>query len=125
MEKKKCEICGQMKPLGDFSKSYKHRCKACVAEAARNDRKNQKEHEHHLAEALNKVPIVPSQEALATDHPNSRYVIAAHALQGILANGSIMSLLMAKSGSKLYESVAVEALHFTDALMAKLEDKKS
>ncbi|MBD5195438.1 MAG: hypothetical protein HDS87_06930 [Bacteroidales bacterium] len=125
MEKKKCEICGQMKPLGDFSKSYKHRCKACVAELVRNNRKNQKEYVHHLAEALNKAPVVRSQEALATDHTNSRYVIATHALQGILACGPIMSHLMAKSGSKLYERVAAEALHFTDALMAKLEDKKS
>ncbi|MBD5204988.1 MAG: hypothetical protein HDS84_01225 [Bacteroidales bacterium] len=125
MEKKKCEICGQMKPLGDFSKSYKHRCKACVAEAARSYRKNQKVNEHHLGEALNKAPIVPLQEVRATDHTNSRYVIATHALQGILACGPIMSHLMAKSGSKLYERVAAEALHFTDALMEKLEDKKS
>lgn len=114
-----------MKPLGDFSKSYKHRCKACVAELVRDKRKNQKEYEHHLAEALNKAPIVPSQEALATDNPNSRYVIAAHALQGILACGTIMSHLIAKSGGRLYERVAAEALHFTDALMEKLEDKKS
>lgn len=39
MEKtKKCEICGEVKPITDFSKSYKHRCKACVAEMTRNSR---------------------------------------------------------------------------------------
>lgn len=38
MEKKKCEICGQMLPQEDFSKSYKNRCRVCVAEMARDRR---------------------------------------------------------------------------------------
>ena len=29
---KRCEICGEIKPLSEFSKSYKNRCKKCVAE---------------------------------------------------------------------------------------------
>lgn len=29
---KRCEVCGEEKPLSEFSKSYKHRCKKCVAE---------------------------------------------------------------------------------------------
>ncbi|MCM1075986.1 MAG: hypothetical protein NC411_01335 [Bacteroides sp.] len=28
---KKCEVCGARKPLADFSKSYRNRCKSCVA----------------------------------------------------------------------------------------------
>lgn len=32
MQKKKCEICGEMVPQCDMSKSYKHRCKKCVAD---------------------------------------------------------------------------------------------
>lgn len=35
---KTCEICKASKPLSDFSKSYKNRCKACVAELAREKR---------------------------------------------------------------------------------------
>lgn len=35
---RKCEICGRPTAEGDFSKSYKHRCKECVAEATRKDR---------------------------------------------------------------------------------------
>lgn len=34
-EQKNCEVCGEMKPLDDFSKSYPNRCKKCVAEQTR------------------------------------------------------------------------------------------
>jgi hypothetical protein len=37
-EIKKCEICGKMKATSEMSKSYKHRCKACVAEMVRSKR---------------------------------------------------------------------------------------
>lgn len=39
---KKCEICGQELPNSEFSKSYRNRCKACVAEQVREQRKNGK-----------------------------------------------------------------------------------
>lgn len=35
---KKCEVCGEIKPVEDFSKSYRNRCKPCVAEMRRNSR---------------------------------------------------------------------------------------
>ncbi len=35
---KKCEICGEIKPIADFSKSYRNRCKQCVAEMSRKSR---------------------------------------------------------------------------------------
>lgn len=35
---KTCEICKTSKPLSDFSKSYKNRCKVCVAELTRQKR---------------------------------------------------------------------------------------
>lgn len=35
---KRCEVCGKIKPIGDFSKSYRNRCKECVAEHTRNMR---------------------------------------------------------------------------------------
>lgn len=40
MEKeiKKCETCGKMKTKSEMLKSYKHRCKACVAEMVRSKR---------------------------------------------------------------------------------------
>lgn len=48
MEKRKCEICGEMKPQNEFSKSYKHRCKSCVAAAARNERQQYKNREREI-----------------------------------------------------------------------------
>lgn len=38
---KKCEVCGEIKPIQDFSKAYKNRCKACVAAEARMHRASQ------------------------------------------------------------------------------------
>lgn len=38
METKKCEICGEIKPQSEFSKSYRNRCRACVAEQTRKTR---------------------------------------------------------------------------------------
>lgn len=38
METKKCEVCGQTLPLSAFSKSYKGRCKECVAKQTREKR---------------------------------------------------------------------------------------
>ena len=35
---KKCEVCGHEKHISEFSKSYRNRCKACVAEHTREVR---------------------------------------------------------------------------------------
>lgn len=35
METMKCEVCGKELPITKFSKSYKHRCRECVAERTR------------------------------------------------------------------------------------------
>lgn len=43
MQKKKCEICGEMVPQSDMSKSYKHRCKKCVADMIRANRHAEKQ----------------------------------------------------------------------------------
>lgn len=39
---RQCEICGKYKPSNEFSKSYPHRCKPCVAEQTRLSRKEKK-----------------------------------------------------------------------------------
>ena len=38
METKKCEICGRELPISEFSKSYKNRCRECVAQMMREKR---------------------------------------------------------------------------------------
>lgn len=42
MKKVKCEICGEYVPQSDMSKSYRHRCKKCVAELTRQSRHDAK-----------------------------------------------------------------------------------
>lgn len=42
METKKCEICGRELPVSDFSKSYKNRCRECVAAHTREVRHKEK-----------------------------------------------------------------------------------
>ena len=39
---KKCEVCGRLLPESEFSKSYKHRCKRCVAKMTKEKRDNAK-----------------------------------------------------------------------------------
>lgn len=38
METKICEICGRELPISDFSKSYRNRCRECVAKLTREKR---------------------------------------------------------------------------------------
>lgn len=38
METKKCEICGRELLISEFSKSYKNRCRECVAQMTREKR---------------------------------------------------------------------------------------
>ena len=42
MKKVQCEICGEYVPQSDMSKSYRHRCKKCVAELTRQSRHDAK-----------------------------------------------------------------------------------
>lgn len=42
-EYKKCEVCGETKPVGDFSKSYPRQCKECVAQHMREVRRAARE----------------------------------------------------------------------------------
>ena len=49
---KKCEICGARKPVADFSKSYKNRCKACVAAEARMHRESARDEENRIKPRL-------------------------------------------------------------------------
>lgn len=97
MENKKCEICGQMKPQNEFSKSYKRRCKACVAEAARNDRKRFKEFENACVEALNggeaHIPVgAGAKSALSMSGNVNLLNMAIAFMQGMLSNPNICNL---------------------------------
>lgn len=43
MKKVKCEVCGEMVPQNEMSKSYRHRCKKCVADMTRSQRHAKKQ----------------------------------------------------------------------------------
>ena len=55
METKKCEICGENKPQSEFSKSYRNRCRACVAEQTRNNRQL---NGHHVTRVIIDEPRI-------------------------------------------------------------------
>jgi len=83
IKEKKCEVCGVVKPLSQFSKSYRNRCKQCVAEAARSNRANTK--------PFFKLTAQQQAEELRNGHyiPNPRYELTKIALQGIMAHAEI------------------------------------
>lgn len=115
---KKCEICGQEKPQHEFSKAYKHRCKACVAEAARQERKRYKDLEAECMQAIHPL----HQFSQTTFTPNPRYVIATAAMQGILASEKTISLIASSPVSvSIYENVAIASVSFADELMKNLK----
>lgn len=67
---KKCEVCGARKPLSDFSKSYKNRCRACVAAEARMHRASE-------AEELNRIKP-KLKEGLAREESQIMYYKKAY-----------------------------------------------
>ncbi len=85
---RKCEICGQQKNEAEFSKSYKHRCKECVAEAARAERaaksKNTNETLKNVLKILPEVPgtILDTQP----DWEQRRYEVAKEIFFNMIGN---------------------------------------
>lgn len=79
MSKQQCEICGEMKSPQEMSKSYKHRCKECVARLTRIERKAAKQRVEHLnwkgpamrwylhkliEQNFSRLPLLPCREYL-------------------------------------------------------------
>lgn len=77
-KEKKCEVCGEVKPLSQFSKSYRNRCKQCVAEATRQKRAEDKAFWEDVAKQ--------QQEQRAA---SLRHELTKIALQGIMAHSEI------------------------------------
>lgn len=94
---RQCEICGKYKPLNEFSKSYPHRCKPCVAEQTRLYRKEKK-----------MQPIIKSE----IDWEHRRYETAKAAMIGLMAGHNA-----------IYEAkkLAPMAIEYADALIAELK----
>ena len=119
-ETKKCAQCGQKKPIEDFSKSYKHLCKSCVAENERNKRAGKSHYEdgylylkgHAMQGLITASPDAPQFI------PHPRFLASVAAMQGLLANSdeSIFTLSEAET--------AELAVRCADALINELNKPK-
>lgn len=59
MKKVKCEVCGNSVPQSEMSKSYRHRCKKCVAEMTRAQRiadKQKQEAQENVSHTYDPAP---------------------------------------------------------------------
>lgn len=63
-----CEVCGEEKHISDFSKSYKHRCKKCVARQTKEQRSQKK----NLACKEDKQEIETTNNAFENEMQNLR-----------------------------------------------------
>ncbi len=130
MELRKCEICGKPTAEADFSKSYKNRCKPCVAELTRERRTEQKEQPEDATTSIEprwpNIVQIPVKESRL-------FELTKAALQGLLASPVWMQLQMqntkeACKGKTLEEhaeylkkEIAEDATEIARATLAQLE----
>lgn len=112
--KKVCEICGKEKPLSEFSKSYKNRCKECVAEMTRENRRLEKEIKENL-----KVRQESEDEKVNDniDWEQRRYEISKYIFAAFMSNSNSSVFGYSK------EKQAKDAVEYADALIEELKKK--
>lgn len=117
MSKQKCEICGQMIPQQEMSKSYKHRCKECVARLTRINRKAAKQRADLIAQQLEGTDM---QLAPCNSKREERLTIATKILQAILSNSALTDCYTCDGelDGAVHDSVAL-----TDALINKIDEE--
>ena len=119
MSKQQCEICGEMKSQREMSKSYRHRCKECVARLTRIDRQAAKQRAEHLKQQLEGIGYTLSSPE---DRRKERILIASFAMQGMIANDRLYNAL--PDIVNLAKALAVTSLKFADALLAEVDNEK-
>lgn len=110
---KRCEICGEIKPIEAFSKSYKNRCKDCVAEQARENRRAEKEFNE-----IRKVRQSLGWDKNDIDWEQVRIQAAIAAMQGVLSNPAFCNI----STNKDFPTTV--AIYSADKLVEKLKKEK-
>lgn len=100
MEVKTCEICGKTLPMSAFSKSYKGRCKECVA-------RQTKEKRNGTAITVHK----------SVDWEQRRYEIAKAAMVGQLASPIVEGI----DPNPSMQDVCIWSVKFADALIEELK----
>lgn len=113
---RKCEICGQPTAEADFSKSYKNRCRSCVAELTRERRAEQKE---QASTSTNRHDAGEAQAATATspDWEQRRYEIAKEIYTQLLSHpdGDVRHYVFGH-----LKDTATECVMEADTLIAEL-----
>ena len=100
METKRCETCGKTLPVSDFSKSYKNRCKQCVAEITKQKRNSNTTLSHKRI-----------------DWEQRRYEIAKAAMVGRLASPIVEGI----DPNPSMQDVSIWSVKFADALIEELK----
>lgn len=128
---KKCEVCGKELPLSDFSKSYKNRCRKCVADMVRSERKEKNKRNGEDAIHL-KVPLSFSVEerdissnidflrsisgvTKVIDWEQRRYEIAKELMKGFATNSHNQCV------DATIETIAQWSVGGANALIAELK----
>lgn len=119
MSKQQCEICGVMKSQQEMSKSYKHRCKECVARLTRIERQAAKQRAENLKQQLEGTGYTLSSPE---DRRKERILIASFAMQGMIANDRFYYALLDKGNHA--KALAVTSLKFADALLDEVDKEK-
>lgn len=101
METKRCEICGRTLPLSAFSKSYKGRCKKCVARLTKEKRNG----------------IIATDKPKQIDWEQRRYEIAKAAMVGRLASPVVEGI----DPNPSMQDVCIWSVKFADALINELK----
>lgn len=115
---RQCEICGRTLPEEDFSKSYKKRCKDCVAEMTR---KKRVQINQHIDPVLIKEPIVIPSNNSEAYWRTLRHEYAGRLLVGILASARFTNL-SSPHGKEDYAKMAVS---YADILIEELKKSES
>lgn len=121
---KKCEVCGEVKSLSDFSKSYRNRCKACVAQQTKQKRM-QKVLDDAVATIGDAFSELDKQQEAAI-WEKRRYEIAKEVLPFMWLDDGMAQRMHEAEGHKGFEykrndMLAKEAVQLTDALIAELK----
>lgn len=139
-QNKKCEVCGQTKHISEFSKSYRNRCKACVAEHTREVRAAEKltAQIKHTGETVEvepsgtmqiscgsfitkdgrRIPVTALEFEKQIDWEHRRYEIAKDMLAACQSNAhpNVFQMTM--------EEASKWAVEFADYLIAELNRPK-
>lgn len=128
---KVCTECGQEKHVSEFSKSYPHRCKACVAEHTRMVSERAKQEQNRAEKTENRAkmqkvvvkdgrrfPMFALEFSKEIDWEQRRYEIAKDMMAAIFSNPS------AKIHIDFPDIPAGWAVEFADALITELVKNK-